>query len=101
VNVAEKRIYLSRRQVEYLRQASFLPAELAQIVEAVKSEGHEVRVICVSCEVAEEFRSAFTDRLAKVGFDADYEPTDEGRILEELIDRFFLGDQSSAADPQE
>lgn len=85
------RIRLSKRHVEYLRQASFLPKSLAQILEAVESEGAEVGVIRVSQEVAEEFRSVFTDQMAKVGFGADYEPTCEGRILEELIDRFFLG----------
>ena len=30
----------------------------------------------------------FTTRLAKVGFDANYDPTREGAMLEELIDRF-------------
>jgi hypothetical protein len=92
MDVAEKRIHLSKRHVEYLRQSSFLPASLARLVEAVGSEGDEARVIRVSQEVAEKFRSAFTDQLAKVGFGVDYQPTSEGRILEELIDRFFLGD---------
>jgi len=30
-------------------------------------------------------------RLAQVGFDENYEPNREGRILEGLIDRFFIG----------
>jgi hypothetical protein len=29
-------------------------------------------------------------RLAKVGFDENYEPNEESRILEDLIDRFFV-----------
>jgi hypothetical protein len=32
----------------------------------------------------------FTDRLAQVGFDASYEPNDEGTMLESLIDVLFL-----------
>jgi hypothetical protein len=91
MNVAENRIQLSRRQVEYLRQSSFLPASLGQIVEAAAPAEDGARVLRISREVAEEFRSAFTDQLAKVGFGADYGPTSDGRILEELIDRFFLG----------
>lgn len=92
MSVAEKRIHLSRRQAEYLRQSSFLPASLAEIVQAIESGADEAGELRVSRETAEKFRSAFTDQLAKVGFDSDYEPTDEGRILEELIDRFFSSD---------
>lgn len=92
MNVAEKRIHLSQRHVDYLRHASFLPAVLARIIEAVGAKGDEALVICVSREAAEEFRAAFTHQLAKVGFGADYHPTAEGKLLEELIDRFFLGD---------
>lgn len=43
----------------------------------------------VDRDVAERFRSAFTERLARVGFDPGYELTGEGAVLEELIDAFF------------
>lgn len=33
----------------------------------------------------DRLQSAFTERLAQAGFDADYEPTDEGVLLEELM----------------
>ncbi len=39
---------------------------------------------------AEEFREAFTEHLAKVGFDDAYETNPEGKLLEDLIDRFYL-----------
>lgn len=38
--------------------------------------------------MAEEFRNIFTERLAKIGFDENYELTTEGRMLEDLIDKF-------------
>jgi hypothetical protein len=38
-----------------------------------------------------ELRELVGDRLAEVGFDADYRPTPEGRRLEELIDLLFTG----------
>jgi hypothetical protein len=93
VNVAKNLIKLSKGQVEYLRHSSFLAESLAQIIDAVDGEGIDERVIHISREVAEEFRAAFTHQLAKVGFHPDYEPTQEGRILEELIDCFYLGSE--------
>ncbi len=44
-----------------------------------------------SAATAEEFREAFTEQLAKVGFDESYEPTAGGNLLEDLIDRFHDG----------
>lgn len=41
-------------------------------------------------EKAEIIRSYLTERLAKVGFDEDYELTLEGRILEDLIDHLYM-----------
>jgi hypothetical protein len=38
-----------------------------------------------------ELRELVGDRLAAVGFDADYRPTPEGMRLEELIDLLFTG----------
>jgi hypothetical protein len=92
MNVVQKLIQLSRSEVEYLRQASFLPLHLAEIVRSGVCASDESLSLHVSREVAEGFRSALTDRLAKAGFGVDYELTDEGRLLEDLIDRFYVGD---------
>lgn len=40
----------------------------------------------------EDFCSAFPDRLAKVGYGIDYELTNEGRMFEDLIVCFSVGD---------
>ncbi|HEU4624571.1 MAG TPA: hypothetical protein VFS52_07410 [Steroidobacteraceae bacterium] len=45
----------------------------------------------VTKEIAEHFRTSFTERLAKAGFDSNYEPNYEGKLLEDLIDRFYFG----------
>jgi hypothetical protein len=50
--------------------------------------GDEARLLKLDREIAERFRDEFTTRLAKVGFGRDYEPTREGKLLENLIDRF-------------
>lgn len=87
----EKRaIQLSRQEVTYLRDAKFLPATLARIIDNVSFTSNERGVVEVTDEIAEQFRATFTERLAKAGFDADYEPTYEGKLLEGLIDRFYV-----------
>lgn len=36
-----------------------------------------------------ELRSACEDLLIRIGFDADYEPNEDGKLLEDLIDKLF------------
>jgi len=91
-------VRLSGREWTYLRNTAFLPAALQKIVDAAELTSHTRYVVRVSAEVAEEFRSAFTERLAKVGFGVSYELTNEGRVLEDLIDRF---NQQSSIDNQQ
>lgn len=38
---------------------------------------------------AEELRGHLTELLAKIGFDSNYSPNEQGQILEELIDRLY------------
>lgn len=42
-------------------------------------------------EEADELRELVADRLLDCGFDRDYRPTAEGRVLEGLIDALFTG----------
>jgi hypothetical protein len=87
---AERKIVqLSARELLYLKNTNFLPPALAQIVGTARPVGGDRYLVDVAPEVAEEFRSTFTNRLANVGFDAAYEPTSEGKMLEELIDAFI------------
>lgn len=44
----------------------------------------------LSGQDAERLRAHLTELLAKVGFGSDYRLTEEGRKLEELIDRFYV-----------
>jgi hypothetical protein len=83
-------VRLSGREAMYLRNATFLPDELARLVNAAKDGEDNGIVISLSPEMSERFREAFTEHLAKVGFDDGYEPTSEGKILEALIDRFYM-----------
>ena len=46
--------------------------------------------LALDVEDAETVRDALTAELAKVGFDADYELTAEGRLIEGMIDALFI-----------
>ncbi len=83
-------VTLDARDVVYLKNTTFLPLPLVQVLEAIALSPRTSHELLISPEMAEEYRSAFTLRLARVGFDADYGPTAEGRILEDLIDKFFI-----------
>jgi hypothetical protein len=41
-------------------------------------------------DIADEIRDWASEELQKKGFDIDYELTPEGKILEELIDAFYI-----------
>jgi hypothetical protein len=88
---SEITVQLSPRELLYLKNTDFLPVSLSDIINAAQSLGSDRHTVQISRDVAEQFRSAFTERLAKAGFDADYEPTSEGELLEQLIDRFYRG----------
>lgn len=90
MDTTQNHVQLSSEQLEYLKNARFLPASLVQILNRLVAGSGDVFVLSVSREVAEEFRSAFTNRLAVAGFGPEYELNSEGRMLEELIDRFYL-----------
>jgi hypothetical protein len=47
---------------------------------------------------AELLRDYFTERVARVGFDADYKPNKDGLLLEKLIDTFYLPAEGWAPD---
>ncbi len=44
----------------------------------------------ISDEVSDELSDLCTDRLETHGFDAYHSPTEEGRKLEELIDKLYM-----------
>jgi hypothetical protein len=81
-------VRLSKIHSTYLANTQFLPEDLERIVSTAETSEDEVRVLRLDPDTAERFRDEFTTRLARVGFDTNYEPTREGKLLEDLIDRF-------------
>lgn len=80
-----RRIRLTSNQLDFLEKAEFLPTqirmELAQAMDARVSSD-----LLVRDSLAIELGNRLTIRLAEIGFDPDYSPTDEGNELEDLID---------------
>ena len=89
MNTLERSVRLSRPQFDYLMSARFLPQPLLALLgREAQWESSSAATVAISFEAAEGMREAFTERLAKAGFDVAYELTPEGRVLEELIDCF-------------
>jgi hypothetical protein len=83
-------VQISTAQRDYLVNAAFLPRPLAAILKTARPVGKAAWAVEISRDTAEQFRSVLTERLASVGFDPEYEPTGEGKMLEELIDCFYI-----------
>lgn len=86
----EKKVYLSKQQVSYLEMSGILADTFPEKLQDVSTDPGQARVFRIPLDKAEEIRSVLTEHLAKVGFDAEYRTTDEGSILEELIDKFYF-----------
>jgi hypothetical protein len=88
MKTSDRCVELTRSEVEYLETAGFLAPALLGCLRGAQWRSATAAALELSPATAEEFREAFTEQLAKVGFDEEYEPTAEGRLLEGLIDRF-------------
>jgi hypothetical protein len=89
MKTAVRRVDLTRSEIDYL--AGLLPSTLLEYLSDIRWRSGVAGTLEISAATAEGFREAFTGQLAKVGFDEAYEPTAEGRLLENLIDRFHEG----------
>lgn len=80
-------ITLSLRDIDFILETLSLPTHLQRELELLKNE----TVMRVSEDVADQLRDLCSDRLDTHGFDASYKLTGEGKKLEELIDKLFIG----------
>lgn len=78
-------IRLNRDDVIFMITTLQLTPDLSKVLQ-VLSEGGEI-----SNDQADELRDYCTDRLDEVGFGENYELSNDGQKLEELIDKLFIG----------
>jgi hypothetical protein len=86
-------IRLSPRQGQFILAAEFvltdIHAEVARATRAFEATPPPRTVVVeIAHDRAEMFRATCTTRLAQVGFDESYRLTEEGQMLEDLIDAF-------------
>ncbi|MFA6095077.1 MAG: hypothetical protein WC757_04310 [Candidatus Paceibacterota bacterium] len=95
-NPSQLDIKLSDNEISYLKSANFLTQSQLTLLDIFKWNSNSSGILSLSPITAEDFREVFTEQLAKFGFDESYNLTDEGKILEELIDHFYYNPQFPA-----
>lgn len=84
-------ITLNKAEYEYLIHAKYLDSKIINMLSNVNIENNFKYTLDFPSELIEEMRLIFEDRLQDVGFNEKYDLTDEGKIIENLIDKFFIG----------
>lgn len=85
-----ERIQLNQDEYSYLCKASFLPDGLRQLFFLTEREENAYK-LNITEDQADEIRDLCGEQLQLVGFDEKYDPTSEGKLLEDLVDKFYIG----------
>jgi len=81
---------VSAKELEYLKRLVSHDDPLAGLlIPQGGTRGHQIRIRLGRAE-AQHLRDYLTTQLATIGFDEDYSPNEQGQMLENLIDRFYL-----------
>ena len=83
-------IQLNHKEYNYLCKAPFLPDRLRQLFFLTERE-ENAYMLNISEDQADEIRDLCGEQLQLVGFDEKYDPTPEGKLLEDLVDKFYIG----------
>jgi hypothetical protein len=83
-------IRLSAEELGLLRKVLSADQNLTSRLSGVTGPTMRDATIRLTRAEAEQVRDYLTTELAASGFDQDYSPNQQGQILEELIDRFFI-----------
>ena len=81
---------VSADELEYLKQLVSRDESLAGLLTIQEGARGRRVTIRLSRGEAEQLRDSLTTQLAAVGFDKNYYPNEQGQMLEELIDRFYV-----------
>jgi len=79
-------IYLKPEDIEYLLEKIELSVELRSALEALSGVGGKV-----STNQADELRDLCNDRVDLCGYDENYTLNDDGKILDALVDKLYVG----------
>ena len=84
------KIELNKNEYNYLCRAPFLNSKCKKRFFS-GHQYHDKYLITISEDQADVIRDLCGEQLQIVGFDEKYELTSEGKILESLVDKFFIG----------
>jgi hypothetical protein len=85
---ARSRFELSSDEVAFLRRLASREPSLERFLSQFRSGSDSKYIVDFERFESEQLRGQLTELLAKVGFNSDYSPNNQGQLLEELIDRF-------------
>jgi hypothetical protein len=83
-------IILNKDEFSLLSTSSYIPREFVNYLNTC-SETDRIYLLRLPEDIVEELRDLFIEQLQISGFDEQYRLTAEGKILEQLIDKFYLG----------
>jgi hypothetical protein len=86
----QKRFHLSAEEAGYISKLVSEDSSFRQALPKRFEGGEGWETLSLDHEEAELLRDYLTERLARVGFDENYNPNQEGVMLERLIDTLFL-----------
>jgi hypothetical protein len=81
---------VSLEEFVYLNRLAAHDMSVAELLKNHEKGHGESVTLRLTCTEAEELRDSLTLQLAAVGFDKDYSLNEQGRLLENLIDKFYL-----------
>lgn len=88
MNDAQLVFELSSDELAFLKRLASRERSLDRFLSQQRTVVGGKHTITLERADAEELRGNLTELLAKIGFDSDYSPNEQGQMLEELIDRF-------------
>ena len=80
-------IILTLQEIQLMLKVLTLTIDLRERLETLAS----AQTKAIPDDVADELRDLCAERLDTHGFDENYNPTDEGKKLESLIDKLYIG----------
>lgn len=84
----QMRVLLSREERTLLLWRAELPPTVRHQLE---SESPHAVEVWLTVDEADDLREQVQDILQVSGFDENYVPTPQGRVLESLVDKLFIG----------
>ena len=84
-------VKLNKNQFDYLNYSFSEEHEKLRLKLKKVSQEYRFFILEIDETTADEIHDWASDELQRKGFDINYELTSEGKLLEELIDLFYIG----------